>query len=384
MTESAGKRNVGVIVTTAAAVTVAIAVIATIRSGTDRSSAPVPQRGTACDIAPPDGEHAISAAIANCPDGSTVRFPREAVYHQASEIKVERRTNLIIDGNGSSFVSTATNADQLDPNWMLVEGTNVVLERMKVEGNFKMSGPRSLERLQKEFPRGIHFNGGVMVYGGQDVTVRDVEIRDTFGDGAFAGPSGILPGGLGPNVGLPRNVRFQRLNITRTARQGVAFTGGIGLWLEDSRISDAWYLGVDLEIDVPGQPLHDVHILRNTFDGSFFGAIAIPWPGDGRNIDGIEIRGNRTLAPPDSCGPQISINTHPDETDTMSNVVTEQNDLLTLSRGIIYRSVTAGAIRYNRIEKRPSSFACGDPDEAPILVPRSPDVVVEHNTAVNY
>lgn len=381
MTASAGRSNVVVIV--AAAVAVAVVAVGAVLWG-GGSSTRGPGDAATCEIEPADGEAAVTAAIAGCPDGSTVRFPRNAVYHQVSEIKVERRANLTIDGNGSHFISTAPNTNQLDPNWMLIDGTNVVLEKMTVEGNFKMEGPRSLERLQKEFPSGIHFNGGVMVYGGENVTVRDVEIRDTFGDGAFAGPSGILPTGAGPHAGIPRNIRFQRLDITRTARQGVAFTGGIGLWLEDSKIRDSWYLGVDLEIDAAGQPLRDVHILRNTFDGSFFAAIAIPWPGDGRSVDGIEIRGNRTLAPPDSCGPQISINADPAATDTMANVVTEENHLLTLSRGILYRSVTSGAIRHNRIEKRPSSFACGDPEEAPVLAPRSPGVLVEHNTVVNY
>lgn len=338
----------------------------------------------ACAIEPGDGEAAITEAIAACPNGSTVQFPRGEVYHQTSEIKVERRADLVIDGNGARFVSTAPNADQLNPNWMLVDGVNVVLQNMTVEGNFKMEGPRSLERMQRELPSGNHFNGGVMVYGGNEVTVRDVTIRDTFGDGAFAGPSGILPGGAGADVGVPRNVRFQRLDIARTARHGVALTGGVGIWLEDSRISDAWYLGVDLEIDVPGQPLQDIHLLRNTFDGTFFSAIALPWPGDGRSVDGIEIRGNRTLAPPDNCGPQISINAYPDQTVTVSNVVVEDNQLLTLSRGIIYRSTTSGAIRRNRIEKRPSPSACGDPEEAPVLVPNSSNVVVEGNISANY
>ncbi len=371
---------------TAVAVLAALAVVRVILalSQTDRPRDASPGGQATCDIRPADDETAITAAIAGCRDGSTVRFPPGEVYHQASEIKVERRVDITIDGNGSSFVSTAPNSDQLNPNWILIDGVNVVLENMTVEGNFKMGGPRSFERMQEQFPSGNHFNGGVMVYGGDGVTVRDVTIRDTFGDGAFAGPSGILAGGAGPNAGLPRNVRFQRLDITRTARQGVAFTGGVGLWLEDSKIADAWYLGVDLEIDVPGQLLQDVHILRNTFDGSFFGAVALPWPGDGRTVHGIEIRGNRTLAPPDNCGPQISINAHPDQTVPVSSIVTEQNDLLTLSRGIIYRSVTSGSIRENRIEKRPAPFACGDPEEAPVIVPRSPDVVVEGNTAVNY
>ena len=266
---------------------------------------------------------------------------------------------------------------------MIIDSSNVTLHNMDVEGNFKMGGPRSLERMQQTFPSGNHFNAGVTVYGGDGVTVRDLTISDTFGDGAFAGPSGILPGGAGPGAGIPRNVRFQRLTITRTARQGVAVTGGVGIWLEDSHIVDSWYLGVDLEIDVPGQLLQDVHILRNTFDGTFFGAIALPWPGDGRGVDGIKIRANRTLQPPDGCGAQISVNATPGQTLAVANVVTEENHLVTQSRGIAYANVTSGTIRDNHVERRPSQ-TCGDPGEGAVVVSASPAVVVDRNTAVNF
>ena len=349
---------------------------------TDRRDAPT-QPVPICEIAPADGEAAITAAIAGCPDGTNVLFPRDRVYHQSSTIKVERRTNVTIDGNGSSFISTAPNDGQLNPNWMVVDASNVTLHSMSVEGNFKMSGPRSLERMQQVLPSGNHFNAGISVYGGNGVTVRDITIRDTFGDGALAAPSGILPGGAGSTSGIPRDVRFQRLTITRTARQGVAVTGGIGIWLEDSQIADSWYWGVDLEIDAPGQPLQDVHILRNTFDGTFFGAIVLPWPGDGRSVDGIEIRGNRTLRPPDGCGAQISINAYPGQTVGVANIVTEENQLLTSFRGIVYRSVTTGAIRNNHVERLPGR-PCGDFEQAAVVVSESPAVLLEQNVRVNY
>lgn len=337
-----------------------------------------------CEVAPADGEAAVTAAVAACPDGSTVQFPSGGVYHQAEPIRVEGRTGLTIDGNGSTFVSTAPVDDQLRPSWMVIDGTDVVLQDMEVQGNFKMEGPRSLERMQQELPSGNHFQPGIGVYGGTRVTVRDASVRDTFGDGVLVAPSGILPGGPGPEVGMPRDVRLQRLEITRTARQGVAFTGGVGLWLEDSTIRDGWYLGVDLEIDVPGQPLQDVHIVGNTFDGTYFSAIALPWPGDGDDVVGIEIRGNTTLQPPDQCGPQISVNAYPDQQVPVRDVVIEDNHVLTRSRGIVYGAGASGAIRGNRIEKVPSSFPCGDPEEAPVLVPNSPAVVVSGNTSVGY
>jgi hypothetical protein len=377
----AGSRMVLMGVSSAVVISVVAVGVGRLLGGADEPTAPPPDR--TCDITPADGEAAITAAIAECPDGTTVRFPSGAEYRQSTSIRMQRRSDLVIDGNGSTFISSAANNDQFNPNWMVVEGANVTLHSMFVQGNFKMQGPRSLERMQQQFPSGNHFNAGVAVYGGRGVTIRDITIRDTFGDGALVAPSGILPGGAGPHAGVPHDVRLQRLSITRTARQGVAVTGGDGVWLEDSRINDSWYLGVDLEIDVPGQTLRDVHIVGNTFDGSFFGAIAIPWPGDGRSVEGIEIRANRTLRPPDGCGAQISVNATPGQTALVTDVVTEQNELLTLSRGIVYRNVRSGSVRDNRVEKRPGP-PCGDPEAAAVTVSDSSGVAVERNASVNY
>ncbi len=336
-----------------------------------------------CAINPANGEAAITAAIAACPDGTIVRFPAGRVYHQSHEIVVRNRTNLAIDANGSRFVNLAPNDNQLNPNWMLVDNTNLTFYGAVVEGNFKLSGPRSLERAQQVYPGNVQFNAGVAVYGGNGIVVRDSTILDTNGDGVTAAPSGILPGGKGPGHGHPRDVRFQRLTVTRTLRHGAAFTGGADIWLEDSTFRDQWYMGVDVEIDVPGQDMTDVHILRNTFDGLFFSAVAVPWPGDGTDVHRVEIRGNRMLQAPDNCGPAVSINSDPLSLLPVHGIVTEDNQLLTKSRGVLYRAVASGSIRGNRIEKV-EPFACGDPEEAPAVLVFSPTVVVEGNTAVGY
>ena len=90
----------------AVALGVVLAVVATgltvprLVNGSDTGDSASPARPV-CQLPPTDGEAAVTAAIARCPDGTTVRFPRDAVYHQSAAIKVERRADLTIDGNGS-------------------------------------------------------------------------------------------------------------------------------------------------------------------------------------------------------------------------------------------------------------------------------------------
>lgn len=339
--------------------------------------------GNVCAVDPADGEAAITAAIAGCPDGSTVRFPSNRQYNQMSEIVVRGRADLVIDGNGSRFVSRAPNSDQLDPNWMIVEGRNIVVTNMTVEGNFKMGAPRSLERMQQEFPAGNHFNMGIGIYGGDGVTVRDLTVLDTFGDGIMVAPSGIMPGGRGPGYGSPTNVTVERVSITRTARQGFAVTGASHVRLRNSTIRDCWYLCVDLETDVPGQDMTDIHVTGNTFEGMFFAAVALPWPGDGTDVRRIYVNDNKAPTPPDSCGPQIAMNHYPYQVIPVHEVYVERNHLVTWSKGVLGRSIVSGAVRDNGVEKR-EPRACGEDDEAPVVLHNSPNVAVSGNTGRGY
>ncbi|MDQ4133755.1 MAG: right-handed parallel beta-helix repeat-containing protein [Actinomycetota bacterium] len=316
----------------------------------------------------------LNAFIAKVPDESIVRFARDGCYAQAARIEVHGTRNVTFDGNGSTFRSSAANVETVQPNWFVVDATDTTFQGVVVEGNFKEFGSRSAERVG-QIARN-QFNAGFFIYGGLRVVVRDSTIRDTFGDGVGVAPAGILPGGRGATVGAAHDIRLQRLNISHTARQAVAFTGGVGLWLEDSTISDAWYWGVDAEIDAPGEGLKDVHILRNVFDGMYFGAITVPAPGRTGDVDGIEIRGNRTLTGPDVCGNTVLVTYWQNTGSTMANIVVEDNQFKAKGPGVEYRDVSTGSVRNNTIELLPG---CGvAPPVRPI---NSPNVVLCGNVA---
>ncbi|MCA1673100.1 MAG: hypothetical protein LC799_13185, partial [Actinobacteria bacterium] len=128
-----------------------------------------------CDIAPDDSDEAVSAAIASCPNASTIRFPVGATYHQDGTIVVRERSDIVIDGNGSTFVSRAPNNKLAAvPNWRLFKVRNVTVKNMTAIGNFFPTGPRSLETVERQFGT-CEFNAGFAVSGSDGVFLTDLK-----------------------------------------------------------------------------------------------------------------------------------------------------------------------------------------------------------------
>jgi hypothetical protein len=354
----------------------------TSRSTTTTTTGPPPAGGGVCPIAPADGEAAIAAAIRSCPNGSTVQFPTRSVYHHADAIEVNDRSNLIIDGGGSTFISSAPNTSEVRPSWRLLRARTVTIRNMTVEGNFKSSGPRSLPAVASIAPN--QRNSGFAVHGGDGVTITDVSIRDVFGDMVLVVPSGWTPSDANVGSEIPRNVRIVRLLGTRAARQCVAPTAVIGFWLEDSTLRDCWYGGVDFERDAVGEPHHDAHVLRNTFDGFNLFAITASFPGATGDTNGLEVRGNKIITPGDTCIAPILVGYYPDNPNRMLKVVVEDNEVKALAHGITYDHVEGGSIRNNHVEKTAPDTLCGPPAPQAIKVTNSTNVVVSSNTTAGY
>jgi len=356
-------------------------------AGAPAAPAPAPQRRTApaaplppasrvCNVDPADGEVALEAAIRACPDRSRVRFPAGRTYRQRDRIRVERRRGLLIDGNGSTFVKTSPHGGETGrPNWELLENTNVTLQNMTIRGALA-PGPRGITP-------GNQFDHGVVVYGGSGVTVRDVTVRDVFGDFVTTVPSGFVRGGGALGGEVPRNVAIQRVDGRGAARMCIALTAGIGVRVEDSRLSDCRYAGIDLETDVPGEPLRDVKVLRNTISGYYLFAIGVAGPAGSRpqrgDIDGIEIRDNVVATPSDTCWAAVNAERGP-----ISGVVVAANRLRTLNNGVKLVGVASGSVTRNAIEITGNPALCGPPRAVPVEVTGSPQVRVEANTSSGY
>ena len=339
----------------------------TVRRAPARSSPPAP---AAAPVAPPTDVTTVPSSIpADCsvnvqgqlesfidaqPDGTTIEFPAGGCYAQNDRIVVRDKRNLTIDGNGSSFHSSAPNeGDALDANWLILRGTNVRLTAMRIVGNFHLTGPRSQERVvAATIGPGLNpFNMGIGIYGGSGIHVSDTTIEHVFGDGVTVAVAHYIDGSSLHPLDSPRDVHIERVRVTKAARHCVSPSQGDGIWLEDSRLEDCWYGAFDAELDDVSQTLKNLRILRNTFDGFFIFGVLVPVAGTGNNTENIEIRDNTFMAGPDNiCNTTIEIGVYPTNPNTIKNVVVAGNTLHSRSGlAVRFDHVEGGAITGNSV-----------------------------------
>ena len=134
---------------------------------------------------------------------------------------------------------------------------------------------------------------------------------------------------------------------------------------------------------MPGEPLRDVRVLRNTIAGYYLFAIGIAGPAGSQarpgDIDAIEIRDNVTTTPSDTCWAAVNAERGP-----ISAVVVAGNDLKTLGHGVKLQGVTSGSVSANRIEIAKDPDLCGPPRATPVELASSPRVRAEANDARGY
>lgn len=341
-----------------------------------------------CEIAPADGEAAITAALGSCPNGSTIRFPPNMEYHQANRIMVTDRRDLVIDGNGSTFTTNAGKRTENPPsgpngNWMILRGSNVTLRNLTAVGAFDVEPPRDLSRASAH-PDVVESNPAFGIYGSDGVRLVDVTARNIWGDGVTLGPDIYVdPAVRTSDASFPRNVTVTRMTVEKAFRHCWGLAAGINVVIEDSTCRDAWYAGIDAEVDTVDQPLVSHRYLRNTFEGFLHFGILVPVAGD--NTRDFEIRGNRFLTGADSvCQGTILLGAYPDSNPRVfTGVVVDDNEILAPALAISFDHVEGGSIRGNRIqpqERFPGDSpvaACGHDDR--IRVTHSSDVEVDAN-----
>lgn len=327
----------------------------------------------------------ISRYISSLPDGSTVRFKEGGCYAQANRIEVSDKTDLTIDGNGSTFRSSSENTGlrEANPNWLILRGRNVRISDMKIVGNFHLTGKRSQQRVNQASTEGekgatSQPNAGVGIYGGDGIFVTDMDIRDVFGDGVLTAVSEYIDQSVASQT--PRNVRVERVNVAKAARHCFSPNQVVGFWLEDSRGQDCWYGALDAELDATKQKLQNIHLLRNTFTGYNLLGIFVPVAGDGDSTRDIEIRDNKFLTAPDQvCNVIILVGAYPKNPNTFKNVVVEGNSMKASGPGVTLDHVEGGSVKKNRIQY--SEKGCSFPDPTPrVRVTSSKEVTTDGPT----
>lgn len=126
---------------------------------------------------------------------------------------------------------------------------------------------------------------GIYITMSTDVTVKDVTIRDFWGDGIY----------VGMNAHKPSNrVMIDNVVLDNNRRQGVSITAGDNIVIENSIIRNTNgtlpMFGIDIETNDPSIPVTNIVIRNNIFYDNVRGDVLL-----GAHCEGIEIYGNTSL-----------------------------------------------------------------------------------------
>jgi hypothetical protein len=206
-------------------------------------------------------EDKIMAWLATVPDGSTVLFGPAGCYGQDGTITLANRSRLVIDAQGSEF-RALTPGSSHRANWRLTGGGNLTFRNVAVRGSNPLGS----------YDPAVEWQHGISVEGVQGITLSNVQVRDTWGDGVMLWRGAPSPA-CGDDASSARNVVITGALIERSGRQGVAIVDAENVTLQDSTIGPVAWWAVDLETDDNCDIARHINILRNTFGATRYGAI---------------------------------------------------------------------------------------------------------------
>ena len=145
--------------------------------GASPAQAVTPPASIPSDCSGTSAQTALTAWIAGLPNGTAtnptvVDFPTNGCYQSSDRIEVRDKANIVFDGHGSTFRTSAENNGCFNrPNWMVLRGQGLTFKNLRVVGSF--NPPASVQRSQANAinaatscANGNQFNMGFSLYGG--------------------------------------------------------------------------------------------------------------------------------------------------------------------------------------------------------------------------
>lgn len=207
---------------------------------------------TDCSV---DVTNSVTGFVQEAPDGSTVRFAKNACYRMDGTFAVLDRRRITVDGNGATLRTFAATASGR-PHVVVRGGRDITIRNLTVRGPHEGGGAiRSAYQPQYEFQHGFS------VLGARDVLLDRVGVREVHGDFVYVGPSGEDDS---PDYRWSRDVRVTRSTFTKGGRQGIAITAGRDVRIDRNSIAGVPRSLFDFEANTAAGGAVDVLVERNT------------------------------------------------------------------------------------------------------------------------
>ena len=217
---------------------------------------PVPDR------VPSDGSVSVTrelrTVIDTVPNGRCLSFPAGANYRSNGELVIDRKENFTLQGNGARLFTdvpgqiSTDGADRSERQHLLIAGgSNITVEDLTIDG------PNTGNRFVLTYEIEI----GVRVSGVQGATLRNLRIKQVYGDFVQIGDWGAGSGNPQPS----RNVLVTGGDFDRAGRGGVDLSNSSEHVVIDGNSFNKMRLsGIGMEI-LPGKHVSDLTVSNNTW-----------------------------------------------------------------------------------------------------------------------
>lgn len=203
----------------------------------------------------------INEFLADVPNGSVVRFPKDSQYRIDGTVLIENKRDLTIDGNGALFRAFDPGEDhgkqENYQGWRQTRnrahvrisgGKNIVVRNLEVHGAHPNAGKQGTYDANREAQHGfdlVHVS---------NCTLDHVTVHDVFGDCVY--------------ITKVDGVVVRNSKLTRCGRQGIAIATGQNVLIENNVIADS-RRGI-IDIEPYGQEWHtsNISIIGNQLGGS--------------------------------------------------------------------------------------------------------------------
>jgi hypothetical protein len=246
----------------------------------------------------------LGALIANAPNGSVIRFRRNARYRVERTLWIRNRRNLTFQGNGATIFATKRGAFDRSQIW-IKRGKNIVFRKLTVRGVHPSGGTDEGAYVrQLETQHGFRFEG---THGAE---LDRVKVTDVYGDFVYLGRE------LHRTHVPCRDIWIHDSTFARNGRQGIAVTAARNVIIERNHFRQMRRSTIDLEPNARGWPVSKVFILHNTVGKGRLLFVASHGQGP---VDDIVISGNVLE------GHALTIDALPPEGERRSNWVVTNN-----------------------------------------------------------
>jgi hypothetical protein len=228
----------------------------------------------------------LTAFLQRLPPGAVVGFPNDARYRIEGTVVLSNARDVTIDGHGATFFATTDGSGvlpgraggprahwpRLRAQWRIRGGSGVTLRDMNVQGANPKGGATA-----DAFVPDLEGQAGIAIQRATGVTVDDVHISDTYGDGVWI-------------TGHSTDVTVRGSTIERIGRQGVAVVNGERVVVEGNRLRGISRSVFDLE--PAGRAVaQDVRLRDN--DVGDYGNFLLAAGGGGPGVNDVLLEGNR-------------------------------------------------------------------------------------------